>query len=428
MHDSRNPTGERLTALLRTTIRAHSAAADALLESLCSATLAQASELFLVGGLVRDSLFGALDEGCSAGGRALDIDLAFDGDLAALHAEMARATDRGGRFVIHDRFGTATATLADGISVDLARTRAERYQRPGALPSVAPASIETDLGRRDFTVNAAAVALSGSRAGQLIDPYGAAQDLQNQRLRTLHHQSFRDDPTRLIRAARYAARLGLTIESRTLRDARRDRTHLSGLSADRFGDAWRLLLEEANAGSALSVARRLRIPQSRERRWTMPFAITRASEQPERFWAATGLLSRDAEIQNWLPKTVGLHRGERQALVAGVGLRRMRRRVAQLRRASAVAAALTQVPDSALESAAALWSGASGNAIREHLQRRDSVRSPISAGRLLALGVPQGPDLGHWLREIEAAIWDGALDPEDAASVARLEQRIRLSR
>ena len=247
-------------------------------------------------------------------------------------------------------------------------------------------------------------------------------------MRTLHSGSFRDDPTRLIRAARYAARIGGTIERRTLVDARRDRGHLGALTAGRFGDAWRLLLDESDAAAALELARRLKIPQSRESRWIVPKAALGAAESAEEFWAAIGLLDRDPGIAAWLPESVGVNRRERTALEAGGELRRARRGIAQMTRASAVAGELKRYPDSALQAAERVWSGTSGSAVARFLEGRAGVRSPISAGRLMELGVERGPELGRWLEWIEAAIWDGQLDPDDAASVARIEQRIRLSR
>ena len=89
---------------------------------------------------------------------------------------------------------------------------------------------------------------------------------------------------------------------------------------------------------------------------------------------------------------------------------------------------LERVPDPALEAAARLWKGAAGASVSAYLLRRESVRSPISASDLIELGLQPGHELGEELRKIEALIWDAELDPEDRPSVARLKQRIRLSR
>ena len=118
---------------------------------------------------------------------------------------------------------------AAGREIDVAQTRAESYPRPGALPEVRPATIDEDLARRDFTVNAMAYPLAED--GELLDPHGGLDDLRAGLLRVLHERSFIDDPTRALRAARYAARFGFELDKATaslLAD-----TDLSTVSEDR---------------------------------------------------------------------------------------------------------------------------------------------------------------------------------------------------
>jgi tRNA nucleotidyltransferase (CCA-adding enzyme) len=179
-----------------------------------SVRLAARQPVYLVGGAVRD-LLRAQPRG--------DVDLVVEGDAAGLAARL------GGAGVEHERFGTVKAVV-DGHEVDIASARTETYPRPGALPVVAPAaSIEEDLGRRDFTVNAMALPLQGEL--RLVDPYGGRADLDAGLLRVLHERSFLDDPTRAIRAARYASRFGFRLEPRTEELVRR--TDLTTVSADR---------------------------------------------------------------------------------------------------------------------------------------------------------------------------------------------------
>jgi len=154
--------------------------------------------VYLVGGAVRDLLLGR--------GRA-DLDLVVVGDAIALARRL------GTEPVEHGRFATAKVALA-GHEVDIATARSESYPHPGALPEVVPAaSLEADLARRDFTVNAIAIPLEDEP--HLIDPHGGRADLERGFLRVLHRDSFRDDPTRAIRGARYAARLGLEPDRET---------------------------------------------------------------------------------------------------------------------------------------------------------------------------------------------------------------------
>lgn len=159
---------------------------------------ADGTPLYLVGGAVRDLMLGR--------GRT-DLDIAVEGDAGQVAARL------GGEVTTHDRFSTAKVRLG-GAEIDLASTRAETYETPGALPDVRPASIDEDLERRDFTVNAMALPL-GREHGGLLDPFGGREDLAEGVLRVLHDRSFVDDPTRALRGARYAARFGLEPEWRT---------------------------------------------------------------------------------------------------------------------------------------------------------------------------------------------------------------------
>jgi tRNA nucleotidyltransferase (CCA-adding enzyme) len=152
---------------------------------------------FLVGGSVRDLLLGA---------DRSDIDVVVEGSVE----EVAKAL--GGPVRSHERFGTATVRL-DGVELDLASARAESYPRPGALPEVRSASLADDLARRDFSVNAMAWPLTGEES--LIDPHGGLADLERGVLRVLHERSIEDDPTRALRAARYAGRFGFELEPTT---------------------------------------------------------------------------------------------------------------------------------------------------------------------------------------------------------------------
>ena len=145
------------------------------------------------------------------------------GDAAALAARLGAETEE------HERFATAKVRL-EGHEIDIAGARAETYPHPGALPTVEPAGdIETDLERRDFTINAMAVPLQGEPG--LIDPCGGKADLEAGLLRVLHPRSFADDPTRALRAARYAARFVFRLESGT--ESLLRETDLETVSADR---------------------------------------------------------------------------------------------------------------------------------------------------------------------------------------------------
>ena len=165
--------------------------------------LAPGAALYLVGGTVRDAVLGVA---------LRDLDLMVEGGTAeTLGSSLQRRL--GGDLSCHFDFGTCTLTLPSGLVLDLAGARRETYAHPGALPTVTPGGVAHDLARRDFTLNALAIRLGTSP--RLIDPYGGLKDLEAKELRTLHPLSFIEDPTRILRGARLAGRLGMGFEADT---------------------------------------------------------------------------------------------------------------------------------------------------------------------------------------------------------------------
>ncbi|MCX5784819.1 MAG: hypothetical protein NTX59_03950 [Elusimicrobia bacterium] len=179
-------------------------------------------ELYAVGGCARDWLLGF---------KSADIDFLCGADPKDLVSELAArwqaprfgpfgksAGQAGGGVTRFERFLTTRLFLADGRRFDFAVFRKESYAKPASLPVVSPAaSASEDLIRRDFTCNALAVSLFPVSFGELLDPCGGFNDIQQGVLRVLHERSFLDDPTRLYRAARFAGRFGWKLETKTCR-------------------------------------------------------------------------------------------------------------------------------------------------------------------------------------------------------------------
>jgi tRNA nucleotidyltransferase (CCA-adding enzyme) len=181
-------------------------------------------QLYLVGGVVRDLILAPEP----AQLLIADLDLVVDGcdrstdaqagvELAAALHQLYPAT----HLDVHGKFQTAALQWSqdpslDGLGLDMATARTEFYPYPAANPEVAASSIQQDLYRRDFTINALALRLTSPRSGELLDFFGGWQDLQRRQLRVLHSKSFIDDPTRIYRGVRFAVRLGLTIEPQTI--------------------------------------------------------------------------------------------------------------------------------------------------------------------------------------------------------------------
>jgi tRNA nucleotidyltransferase (CCA-adding enzyme) len=195
--------------------------------------IAERVPTYLVGGVVRDLLLGA---------DGVDLDVAVEGDARALADIPGYEPERDELFL--------TGRLQSGEGkIDIAQTRAESYPRPGALPDVRPAPIGEDLARRDFTVNAMAYPLKEN--AELIDPHQGLEDLRAGRLRVLHDRSFIDDPTRALRAARYAARFGFDLDPGTARLLAE--ADLSTVSNDRIQNEVRRIAEENDPARALQL-------------------------------------------------------------------------------------------------------------------------------------------------------------------------------
>ena len=208
----------------------------------------QRVSVYLVGGMVRDLLLERENE---------DVDLVVEGDGIAFAAALAE--DLNGRHHPHKPFLTAVVTLPDGLRVDVASARTEFYRTPAALPEVETSLIRQDLYRRDFTINSLAVSLSGARHGELVDFFGGRKDLQRREIRVLHSLSFIDDPTRALRAVRYARRLDFTIapDTRNLITTALAEGVFERLSGQRLRRELETLLAEPHPTQALTLVAEL---------------------------------------------------------------------------------------------------------------------------------------------------------------------------
>ncbi len=170
--------------------------------------------LVLVGGAVRDAL---LHHNHLDPWRHLpDLDLVVEGNTEAfaLGLRQRLGTERVSQLQVHRSFGTVEMVL-DGVLLDLAQSRQERYPVPAENPVVEPGPLDQDLARRDFTVNAMALVLDSGEP-ELLDLHGGQNDLAVRQLNFLHIESVQDDPTRVVRGARYAARLGFELAPQAL--------------------------------------------------------------------------------------------------------------------------------------------------------------------------------------------------------------------
>ena len=380
------------------------------------ARLDETDGVYLVGGAVRDLLLG---------GEPLDLDLVIDGDpepVAGLLGTPAK---------IHDRFETRTVML-DGYSYDLARARRETYSRPGALPTVSPAGIAEDLLRRDFTANALALGLSGTARGRLLEAPHGREDVEARRLRVLHDESFIDDPTRLLRLARYAARLGFTIEAHTraLAQAAVAARAPDLVSGPRIGAELRLLAEQGDPVEGFRVLAELGVDAALAPR----FGIAN-DDRAALARRALDVLSDDGEPADLVLAVAALEvpPKELKGLLARFAVPAVRRD--RIVSASARAGRLAQQLGAATapsQIAAAVGAGspelvALAGAIgaerpaRRWLDQLRHVRLEIDGDDLLEAGVQPGPAVGAGLAAARAAKLDGRVAGRDAELATAIE-------
>jgi len=168
--------------------------------------VASQSELtvFAVGGFVRDLLLNIPNK---------DIDIVVEGNGILFASKLAEEFD--GQVKSHEKFGTSVVIFPDGYRIDVAMARVEYYEYPAALPTVKQSSVNSDLSRRDFTINSLAIKLNGEGAFCLIDFFNGERDLKNKEIHVLHNLSFIDDPCRLFRAIKFEQRFSFMISKKT---------------------------------------------------------------------------------------------------------------------------------------------------------------------------------------------------------------------
>jgi len=365
---------------------------------------------FLVGGPVRDLVLGRPHT---------DLDITVVGNGPRLAAALAHAA--GGEVTMESEFATAKVRIGERV-IDVATARRETYPAPAALPEVEPAGIDEDLARRDFTANAMAVALSPADWGALVDNHGGMGDTSMRRLRVLHEQSFVDDPTRMLRALRYEARLGFTIEPHTLDLMTRDAPYLARLSPARArAEIERILREPACheilrraeergilAGidsslrvSAAALAAMERVAERGQPADLLLLALI-ASSLTE--GEAEALARRLAPARDWLEVLASAPR------FRGVAAVLENEDVTR----SEVVDLLSPFPLPVVEAQRELSPRTRRfDRIRDYLDTLRHVTPDCSGEDLLAAGVPEGPLVGKLLDELRRARLDSAVHTKE---------------
>ena len=366
---------------------------------------------FLVGGSVRDLLMDRPG--------IVDLDIALAGAVSGKFDRIASLA--GGTVSKRSQFTTAKLCI-DGLEIDLAMARAEEYPTPGSLPIVRPGTLEEDLARRDFSVNAMAVSLSSDDWGDLYDNHRGLADLEQQRLRVLYKGSFRDDPTRILRAARYMSRLHLKPTTETIDELNGSVKYLNEVSPARVRNELERVFADSDPDAAFRSLRE----------WGVLAAIHPSLGEPSESWgsfvAKTGDLPHRSQVNvGYAVLACRLSAAAANSVIVRLGpdsdACRAIRESALLGRMtlsdlldcsnSQLARLLDPLTASAVLGASLARGGESGRRLAEYLECHRRLRPNLGGNDLIALGVHQGPAVGNILERLRSAWLDGEVSNAD---------------
>ncbi len=382
---------------------------------------------FVVGGFVRDLFLKKTN---------LDCDVVIESDAVAFAQEIAK--DYNASLIVFSQFGTATMILPQGYRVDLATARKESYPQKGALPVVWPGSIHEDLFRRDFTINAMAMRINPNRFGELVDDFKGLRDLRQKKIRILHDESFRDDPTRILRAVRFEQRFNFHIERHSfhlLKSALKEGVE-DCVKPQRYFEEFKKILAEERPQRSIhrlyplgglnflgaplkDITKTVRLMKKMEETLVW-FRKTFLDKKPLENWLAYFMVLADDFSEKQLRsvlKRFNLKKNDRVKLLSCRTLpsviRALRDKsvkpswVYQVLKPLSYEAilflkikALDRTKAKAFSQQVAKW-------IDGFLLKYDSVRLNVNGNELKALGIPQGPSLGKILKALLYAKIDG---------------------
>ena len=368
----------------------------------------------LVGGVVRDLLRGEEPH---------EVDVVVEGDGIAFAKRLGALTSSEVR--TYPAFGTATVRSRPPVDVVTART--ETYPEPGALPTVSPATLEEDLRRRDFTVNAIAAVVAGPDAGALLDPFDGVAAVAAKSLSLLRPDAFEEDATRLVRAARYAARLAAAPDA-TLERAAKAAAHggfvqLTGQT--RMVDAMCLAFEEQHPAPVIALLNEWGVldaiepgfhadPADIAAAWAI---VEDEARDADRIALGFGLLLAGVELERrraWLAAS-GLERNTIRSALAAADAEALRGAI--IGRADGdVDQACARVP---LEAVIA----AGGDEAMRYLTRLRHIALAVDGADVKQVAGAEGAEVGRLLIALRRTCIDGSVTGDRGAQLAWLAQQ-----
>ena len=377
--------------------------------------------IYLVGGAVRDLLMGEL---------VVDLDIIVEGDASTVaHALAAKLS---GRVVSRSQFGTFKVDMT-GESVDVVTSRRETYRRPGALPTVSPSSIDDDLQRRDFTINAMALRLAPEPV-VILDPCKGQDDIRSRTIRVLHDGSFRDDATRMLRAVRYEQRLSFRLSHETEALLMSNASYLDTVSSDRLRHEMSIIFKEEKApvillraarlGLLAALYRHLPSEEELERRLSAVPASARTGN-PRSYLALLAATMNESQAEGFIQR-LKMPLSEAKVVRDSVKARTAVASLDPEESPSRIVAALQGLDPHALRVADLLSPGeASSGLVLRYLNEWRHVKPRLNGRDLARLGIPQGPRVGLLLERLRDARIKGEISTreEEEAFVRRVAEQ-----
>ncbi|MCE7947143.1 MAG: CCA tRNA nucleotidyltransferase [Chloroflexi bacterium CFX4] len=393
-----------------------------LLRVLAETAKHHATPLYVVGGFVRDNLL-------KLPTYEPDLDLVAVGNAPALVKELA--AQHGGSFTAHPPFGTATWHLPSGMpmrAIDFATTRTEIYATAAALPTVTLISgadaLQRDAHRRDFSVNTLAMQLAPEPFGALIDPLGALPDLHQGVLRTLHPHSFSDDPTRLLRAARFVARLGFRLAAESIAELPQGLPHIAALSGERLRHEFDLIFAEemphvalrwlAEHGVLAAIDPRLTFDERLESAYPALRALRESPPDLDHLAASWALFGSTFPDDAALLERLALPKATHRAVAE---VRRARLALACLEPTappSQITRALVPFCTEAVVAAALIGTPTDRDRVWQYLTLWRYAQPAADGNFLRSLGLKPSPLFGRLLSRLRDALLDGEVSSPEA--------------
>ncbi|WP_456436134.1 CBS domain-containing protein [Thermovibrio ammonificans] len=379
---------------------------------------------YLVGGFVRDLVIGR---------KNFDIDIVVEGDAVTFAKEVAKRL----RAKVHtfERFKTATLVFPEGLRIDLASARTELYRSPGALPEVDTAPLKKDLMRRDFTINTLAVKINPSEFGRLIDFFGGLRDIKERKIRVLHSLSFVEDPTRILRALRFATRYRFELGRHTERLLKMavERKLFKTVEGQRiYHELKQILLEEnplrvflkldrygvlAELFPGLRWNREKKDLFERVRKSVIWHKLNFPKLSPDTDYHLVYLLALfwgepENRIKEYLAALTLPEKEERELLSLLKRARELLPHLESADRNSTYLSLLESAPEELLIFLSAVSPPEVSEKVREVATRLRYIKPLVSGNDIKALGLKPGPVFSELLRRVKYAVADGELPPD----------------